>query len=138
MDINLTGKDIKMHRGATKWSSLLVVLIVVTMGVSQTFSQTVNWKDFSIGIKMALKSQNQGLQESAVCMIVKYGTKLDLDESIEDLVKFYRNQQAEQIRKLTLLAIYQLDEQKAFDLLAEQFEADQREAIEFITTRYSM
>ncbi len=127
-----------MHRGATKWSSLLVVLIVVTMGISQTFSQTVNWKDFSIGIKMALKSQNQGLQESAVCMIVKYGTKLDLGESLEDLVKFYRNQQAEQIRKLTLLAIYRLDEQKAFDLLAEQLESDQRDAIEFITTRYSM
>jgi len=122
-----------MHRHTTKWISLTVALLVVAMGISQSHAQTVNWKLFSGGIKMALESDNQGVKESAICLILKYGKKLDLQDSLDDLVKFYRNQQAEQTQKLALLAIYKLDQQMAFKLLAERLESDQQDALKIIS-----
>jgi hypothetical protein len=126
-----------MHRQTTKWIGLTAVLLVAAMGISQSHAQTKNWKLFSEGIKMALQSTNPGLRESAMLLIVKHGTKLDLKDSVEDLVKFYRSQQAERTRKLALLAIYQLDQEKALELLAENLKADQKKTMEIISTMYA-
>jgi hypothetical protein len=126
-----------MYRQTTIWVGLSAVLIVAAMGISQSHAQTENWKLFSAGIKMALHSSNPGVTESAVRFIVKYGNKLDVEDSLDDLVKFYRSQQAEQTRKLALLAIYRLDQKKAFELLGEQLESEHKEILQRISILYA-
>ncbi len=53
-----------MQHQTTKWSSLLFVLFVVAMKVSQFFRQMANREFFGAGIEKALKSSNKGRTES--------------------------------------------------------------------------
>ena len=112
-----------MHRVSTKLSVVFVVLLVVATGVSSSQRvQSENWELFSAGIKMALKGVNPGVQQSAILLIIKHGDKLEIDDAVPDLIRYYRNAQNEFSRKLAILAIFQVDKESAHQLLSEQLD----------------
>ena len=127
-----------MHRVSTRISVLIIVLLVVTTGISSSQRvQSENWELFSAGIKMALKGENPGVQQSAILMIIKYGGKLDVEDAVPDLIRHYRNANDDFSRKLALLAIFQIDKDSAFELLFEQLNAQTADAKREISKLYS-
>ena len=76
-----------MYRRTTAMSGLTALLLIVVVWISPLDAHEKNWQQLSTGIKMALQSDNQGLKESAIYLIIRHGTKIDLDDSLEDLVR---------------------------------------------------
>ena len=111
-----------MNRVSTRLSIILAVLLVFATGFTQAQTYQVDWKLFSSGIKMALKGNNPGVQQSAICLLIKYGDKLDIGDGISDLVAYYHRQQDQTSKKMALLAIYRINQEKAVYLLGEQLD----------------
>ena len=116
-----------MHSISIRLSYILLTVLIATAGASNDFNRNADWKKFSAGIRMAINSPNFGVQQAALRMIVKYGNNLDVNASLPDMVRFYRDQDDEQIRRLALLAIYRIDKEHAFKLVAEQLEVESLE-----------
>ena len=112
-----------MHSGSIRLGSLLIAVLIVA-GASNVFAMDADWKKFSNGIRMALTSDNAGVQQSALRMVVKHGKYLDIENSVPDMIQIYRTQKDDQMRKLALLAIYQIDENKALELMSEQLDQE--------------
>ena len=127
-----------MHRVSTRISVVIIVLLVVTTGISSSQQvQSENWELFSAGIKMALKGENPGLQQSAILLVIKHGEKLDIKDAVPDMIRCYRNAKDDFSKKLALLAIFQIDKDSAFELLFEQLNAQTADAKQEITKLYS-
>ena len=127
-----------MHRASAKISMLIIVLLVVTTGLSSSQQvQSENWELFSAGIKMALKGENPGVQQSAILLVIKHGEKLDIKDAVPDMIRCYRNAKDDFSRKLAILAIFQVDKDSAFELLFEQLNAQTADAKREITKLYS-
>jgi hypothetical protein len=127
-----------MHRVSTRISVFVIVLLVVTTGISSSQQvQSENWELFSAGIKMALKGVNTGVQQSAILLVIKYGEKLDIKDAVPDMIRCYRKATDDFSKKLTLLAIFQIDKDSAFELLFEQLNTQTANAKREITKLYS-
>jgi hypothetical protein len=127
-----------MHRVSTRIGVFIIVLLVVTTGISSSQNvQSENWKLFSAGIKMALKGDNPGVQQSAILLVIKHGEKLDIKDAVSDMIRCYRNAKDVFSRELALLAIFQVDKDSAFELLFEQLNAQTADAKKEITRLYS-
>ena len=117
-----------MNRLSAKIIVLFTVLFVVTTGVSSSQSiKSENWELFSAGIKMALKSPNPGVRQSAILLIIRYGEKLDIKDAVSDMISYYQNADDDLTKKLAVLAIFQIDPSRAYELLAEQLDAQTRD-----------
>ena len=118
-----------MSRVSTKMSAFFIVLYVVTTGVSSSQSiKSENWELFSEGIKMALKSPNPGVQQSAILLIIRYGEKLDIEDAVSDMISYYHNAEDDLAKKLAVLAVFRIDRSSAYDLLAVQLDSQIRDA----------
>ncbi len=127
-----------MHRVTTKIGVFIVVLLIVTTGVSSSqTTQTEKWDKFSSGIKMALKGTNPGVKQSAILLVIKHGNKLHIDEAIPDLIRYYHSRQDEFSQKLALLAIFQVDSNVASELMYDQLVQQTTTAKQEILKMYS-
>ena len=127
-----------MHHVTTKIGVFIIVLFVVTTGVSSSQTmQTEKWDMLSSGIKMALKGTNPGVKQSAILLVIKHGKKLDMEDAITDLIRYYRSRQDEFSQKLALLAIFQVDSEVASELMYEQLVQQTTTAKQEILKLYS-
>ncbi len=79
--------------------------------------EKTDWKSFSNNLVEALKSENQGLQTSAMQHVIKYGTQVNVDRAILDIVRLYRNDKDEQVRRMALVTIHATQNQFALDIV---------------------
>ena len=84
-----------------------------------------------------MKGENPGVQQSAILLVIKHGEKLDIKDAVPDMIRCYRNAQDDLSKKLALLAIFQVDQDSAFELLFEQLNAETVDAKKEITKLYS-
>lgn len=105
-----------MRQHSLKIASSLIVLFLLTF-LTQPVKADTNWKHFSLNLEKALKSDNIGLQQSAMFLVIKYGNKVDVRNALTDVMKLYKNNKDEQVRELALLTIFQMDRKKALELL---------------------
>ena len=121
-----------MHSVSIRLGSLMIAVLIVA-AASNVLAKDADWKKLSDGIRMALISDNEGVQQSALRMVIKYGKNLDIEDSVQEMIRIYRNQSDEQLRRLVLLAIYQIDEKQALQLLSEQLDREtQTKRSEFV------
>lgn len=121
-----------MHSVSIRLGSLMIAVLIVA-AASNVLAKDADWKKLSDGIRMALISDNEGVQQSALRMVIKYGKNLDIEDSVQEMIRIYRSQSDEQLRRLVLLAIYQIDEKQALQLLSEQLDREtQTKRSEFV------
>ena len=79
--------------------------------------EKTDWNSFSNNLVEALKSENQGLQTSAMQFVIKYGTQVNVDRAMFDIVRLYRNNKNEQVRRMALVTIHATQNQFALDIV---------------------
>ena len=79
--------------------------------------EKTDWKVFSNNLVKALKSDNPGLQASAMQIVIRYGTKVNVDRAILDIVRLYRINKDEKVRQLALVTIHATQHQFALDIV---------------------
>ncbi len=79
--------------------------------------EKTDWKVFSNNLVKAIKSENLGLQTSAMQFVIKYGQQVNVDRAILDIVRLYRNDKDEQVRRMALVTIHATQNQFALDIV---------------------
>ena len=83
-----------------------------------------DWKNFSKNLTNAVKSENIGLQISAMQMVIKYSDKVDIDNSVINLVRLYRSQKDEKIRQIALVTIHAIQNDWALGIVKRDLRSE--------------
>lgn len=96
----------------------------VTLGIlvltGMTFANDTNWKSFSKNIVIALQSENPGLQQSAMQMVIKYGDRLNVKDAVFDVMRVFRNHPNTRVRRLALITLTKMNSNWANYFLTRQ------------------
>jgi hypothetical protein len=111
----------------TKMKSFIVILallLVFSLNITKTEAKEVDWEAFSRGLNTALQSSNIGLQQSAMRLVIKYGgDRVNVKESLDHVIKIYKEPVDDETRELALRTIYLIDKKKVATLLLDELEA---------------
>ena len=90
--------------------SMLITALVLSVGFLATSAvkaqdNSTDWNQFSNALKDAIAHDNYGVKLGALQQIAIYGSHLDVDGAVFDVVRVYRNAKAENERILALSAV---------------------------------
>lgn len=71
----------------------------------ETLLEKTDWKSFSKNLVAALKTDNTGLQVSAMQLVIKWKDRINVNDAALDLVKLYRSHKNEYVRQMALVTI---------------------------------
>ena len=112
------------------YHKIVILVLMLMMSAPLWADKNVDWKAFSKNLAEAIKSENPGLQQSAMCMMVQYGDKLDIDRDIIfDIVHIFRVDKEENVRLLAMMALYKLEDPWAMDFLKRHRKFEKQERI---------
>lgn len=112
-----------------------LILILLVALVSFSWSQEgiqdteADWTAFSKNLVRALATPNEGLQISAMSMVVRYGENLDVNDAVFDVVRIFRNQKNTKIRQLALVTLHKMENKWAMDFLKRNLKFEEDEII---------
>lgn len=87
-----------------------------------------DWAAFSENLVVALGTDNDGLQVSALQMIVRYGERLDVRDAAFDVIRMFQNHRDPRVRRMAAVGCTRLKSGWALGFLrmSEPFERDAR------------
>jgi hypothetical protein len=98
--------------------------------VGATFAKPIDWDAFSANLTVALKSDNAGLQQSAMCMIIQYADNLTIPRgAVFDIVRVFRSDKNENVRLLALVTLHKIEDPWAMDFLRRHRQFEQKTRI---------
>lgn len=102
----------------------VLVCLIVNNGFTHTGED--KWEAFSKNLIKAVESTNEGLQISAMRMIILYNDNLDVKDAAFDLVRIFRNHPDQRVRRLAMVTLYYIQNDWAMYFLKRnrQFEKD--------------
>jgi hypothetical protein len=83
----------------------------------QAETNQVNWNAFSKNLVKAISSDNEGLQRSAMRLIIHHAENVNVDQAVFDLVRIYRSNKNEKVRQMVVVALYRIQNKWAMDFL---------------------
>ncbi|MFC2088097.1 hypothetical protein ACFLSX_00715 [Calditrichota bacterium] len=88
--------------------TFLILIVSMFTLVTSTVAKDKqeNWEKFSQSLVETIKSQNDGLKQSAMQRIIQYSDKLDVKEAAFDIYNVYRWHNNDNVRRLALVALY--------------------------------
>jgi hypothetical protein len=102
-------------------SSFLAALALATLplvaGSVQAQDHETDWALFSEALVDAVESGNYGAKLGAIQQIAIYGSQLDVNQTVFDVVRVYRNSRQENERILALSALAKMRDRWAMDFL---------------------
>lgn len=105
------------------------------------FVKKEQWQGFSKNLVVALKSENEGLQVAAMGMVIRYGEQVNVKNAVFDVMSVYRNHENEDMRRMALVTLGQMESKWAMDFLsrAERFEKSEtlRHTIQAVVKDYN-
>ena len=102
---------------------VIFALSLVVIGANPVYSQeNVNWVSFSKNLAANLASENTGVKQSAMQLIIKYSDKLELDDdSIFELVRVYRWEKDVKYRQMALVTLHSLKDKWAIEFIKQSY-----------------
>ncbi|MGH7491086.1 MAG: hypothetical protein ACREOO_01695 [bacterium] len=95
----------------------VMTLVVMSAGQGLASEKAIDWKLVSKNLVRSLASDNEGLRQSAMVFFVEYADKLDIHESVYDVMRIYRNHPDLRVRKLALVTLYKMQNKWAMEFL---------------------
>lgn len=99
-------------------SGTLVLSCLAFLSTTARAQHQTDWELFSKGLIQAVESGNYGAKLGAIQQIAIYGSNLDVNPVVFDIVRVYRNAKDENERILALSALAQMRNAWAMDFLA--------------------
>ncbi len=87
------------------------------------------WKAFSTNLVHALKMDNDGVKVAAMQYIIRYGDKLDVDAAVFDVMGIYRNHNDDNVRRMAVVALGQMQSDGAIGFLRLSVEYEKSETV---------
>ena len=109
-----------------RYTFLLSFVIVFTLTISTFAKDSIkDWKKYSQNLVATLKSNHDGLKQSAMQRVIQYSDKLDVKDAAFNIYNVYRFEKNEKLRRLALVALYNTNYNWAMDQIANDLENEQ-------------
>jgi hypothetical protein len=92
-------------------------LALLAWNNSPAQEREINWKLVSKNLVRALASENEGLRQSAMEIYVRHADRLNIEASVYDVMRVYRNHQSPRVKKLALVTLYKMQNKWAIEFL---------------------
>ena len=105
----------------------LILMVVSTTSVFAT-ERDVKWDVISENLVNALRSDNAGLQQSAMRLIIQYAEHVKVDDGVLNLMRLYRHSDNSKVRQLALVTLHKIGNDYAMDFVKRnlKFETDEK------------
>lgn len=91
---------------------------LATLKTAETNAITAaQWAAFNKNLVHALQSDIDGVQLAAVQLVIKYGDQVDVDDAVFDVVRLYRDNADDDVRRMAVVALGKMQHPWAMDLL---------------------
>ena len=88
------------------------------ISTSDTLLTPAQWIEFNENIVEAIHSDNPGVNEGALRMIIRYGHSLNLDrDTAFNIMRIYRDDDSEATRRMAVLALGNMEDRWAVEFL---------------------
>ncbi len=106
--------------------NLLFVTLLAFLMVSTVIANDgeKNWNAFSVNLIKAFNSENDGLKESALQMIIEYSDKVWVHDASNDIYDIYRNHESFNMRRLAMVALYKIKTKWFVDQLMDDLKTE--------------
>ncbi len=98
------------------------------------------WQVFSKNLVQALQSDHEGMQQAAMRLVIQYGDKVDVQAAVFDVMRLYRDHEDEQVRRLAVVTLGQMNNKWAIRFLERSIEFEKsdtvRHTIESVVSEY--
>jgi len=117
---------------------MFITALVLSVGLPATSAvwaqnHNTDWAQFSKALRSAAAHDNNGVKLGALQQIATYGSHLDMDGAVFDVVGVYRNAKNENERILALIALAKMKNSWAMDFLSRSVRFEQSERVRNIT-----
>ena len=105
----------------------LLLMIINATSVFAT-DKNVNWDAVSENLVSALQSENPGLQQSAMRLIIQYADHVDVGEAVTNMMSLYRHSDDSKVRQLALVTLHKVGDDYAMDFVKRnlKYETDEK------------
>ncbi|MCK4894772.1 MAG: hypothetical protein GQ561_02815 [Calditrichae bacterium] len=99
-------------------SSIVAMVIIFAMcSLVAAGNVETKWDMASRNMVDGLKYGNDGLKQSILQNIIRFGDSLDVNEAIFEIMRIYRNHENEGMRQLALIALHKINDDWAMTFL---------------------
>jgi len=116
----------KNQRVTIYFIALAFLLIIINVASAQATERNVDWECVSENLVDALQSNNPGLQQSAMRLIIQYADQVDVDEAVFSLMRLYRHSDDSKVRQMALVTLHKIEDDYAMDFVQNIFFASCR------------
>jgi len=118
-----------MKRFKVIFSTLLIMAVMSQTSLLMAQQREVNWEAFSVNIVKAIKSDNPGLQQSAMQRIIRYADKLDVNDAVYDIANIFRFDNNPRVRRLAMVTLSSIDTDKSMEYLSKYLKYEEETSI---------
>lgn len=109
---------------------ITVALLLMIISTTSAFAteRDVNWDVVSENLESALQSNNPGLQQSAMRLIIQYADYVDVDDAVFNMMRLYRHSDNSKVRQLALVTLHKIGDEYAMDFVKRnlKYETDEK------------
>jgi hypothetical protein len=102
------------------------LLMIINITSANATERKINWDILSENLVNALQSDNPGLQQSAMRLIIQYANHVHVDAAVFNLMRLYRQSEDCKVRQLALVTLHKIGNAYAMDFVKRniKFETD--------------
>jgi hypothetical protein len=103
-------------------------VMIINVASAQTTERKIDWDRLSENLVDALQSDNPGLQQSAMRLVIQFADKVDVNDAVNDLMHIYRYSENTKERQLALVTLHKMGNKYAMDFAKRnlKFESDEK------------
>ncbi len=108
--------------------ALALLLMIINTVTAQTTKRIVDWDLVSQNLVIAIQSNNPGVQQAAMRLVIQYADNLNMDDAVLDMMRIYRFNEDSKMRQLALVTLHKIGSEYAMDFAKRnlKFEADEK------------
>ena len=88
----------------------LLVMLILSNGFAE--EANVNLSKLNDGLIMAVKSDHEGLQLSAMMLIIKHSDKVKVSQLANDIYQIYSSHENDRFRQLALVTLHKMNNRR--------------------------
>jgi hypothetical protein len=118
----------KKHRVTTYFLVVAFLVMFVNVVSAQSSERNIDWDRVSQNLVKALQSDNPGMQQSAMRLVIQFSDKVDVSDAVNNLMRIYRFSENTKERQLALVTLHKIGNEYAMDFTKRnmKFETDEK------------
>ena len=118
----------KKYSFAIYLSALALLLMIINIAPAQTVERDVDWDLISENLVNGIESDNPGVQQASMRLVIQHADKLDMDNAIMEMMAIYRFSDDRKMRQLALVTLHKIGSEYAMDFAKRnmEFESDEK------------